>query len=535
LAMGVYQTESVACFCGSSNAQLVTDHDRYGFDHVMWLCRDCGVLYANPRMTEASYAQFYANEYRHIYDRPEDTAEQQFARSVRVATEFRDELDGTYGFHPAVVFDIGCNGGGWLMPFREAGADVYGVDYGAEHLHAGQDRDLSVQVGSLEALEQMAVKADLILLNHVLEHATDLGDMLRRVHRLLTPDGFLYVGLPGLFHFELDQLFQNAHPWQFTAETLAYVMGCCGFEEIRADHTIASLWRRSEVVREISERPASKHIRDIANYLYREGTRYVPQVRSFNKFPKVKRQAAIAQATARGLPEIRELLDRHSGFPAVVIGGGPSVDQYVDKIRTLQREGAILLSIERMYPWCQAHGLVPEYVVTQDASDDVLEAFTELRPGSTHLVATQCQAAVFERLKEQPVYFFHTATDIPLEDLHGPTAHGVLVNAGGSVALCSFSLAMLLGMQHVHLFGFDCHTTAGGYAAGIAGVGEQLDHLDIRIGGRAFVTTPAYIAFAQQFFDLYTQGRTDGLLQTVTVYGDSLVTAMCAEIPRGEL
>lgn len=528
LATGVYQTEPVACFCGSTSAQLVTDKDRYGFDHAMWLCKDCGVIYANPRMTEASYAQFYAEEYRHIYDHEEDGLVEQRERGLLAATALRTYLQEQHGMKPAVVFDIGCNAGTWLEPFVAIGAEVHGVDYGPERVALGQTEGLPIEVGSIEALELMGVKADLIIMNHVLEHATNLEATLLRVRDLLKPDGMLYVAMPGLLVADLGTLFQNAHPWQFTAETLAYVMECCGFDEIRADHTIVSLWKKSTVFREKEDRP-TKFIRDITNALFRRGRRFIPHVRTENKFPRTQRRAWIQAATERGIPEIIDLEDCHTGRSAVIIGGGPSINDHIETIRTLQSDGALLFSIERMYPWCQAHGLVPTYVVIQDASDDVTEGLQHVQPGSTFLIASQCQAAVFDAVAEAPAYFFHTAHDLPHEELKGPGPQGVLINAGGSVVLCSFSLAMGMGIHVVHFFGFDCHVTNGGYATGIAGVGEQADFLNIKIAGRAFRTTPAYLSFAQQFFELKAQGMADGLLTTVKVYGDSMVPAMTRE------
>lgn len=528
LATGTYQTEPVACFCGSTSAQLVTDKDRYGFDHAMWLCKDCGIIYANPRMTEASYAQFYAEEYRQIYDQPGDEAEEQTARGMKAATALQTYLIEQQDCRPSVVFDIGCNAGAWLQPFLDAGAEVHGVDYGPERISAGLSQGRPVQVGSIEALEVMGMQADLVIMNHVLEHATNLEETLRRVRRLLSDDGLLYVALPGLFCYDMNTLFQNAHPWQFTAETLIYVMECCGFEEVRVDHAIVSLWKKSPVCRDKADRP-TKYLRDITNYLYRRGTRFIPHVRTANKFAKASRQASIASCTARGLPEIVDLIGRHAGQSAIIVGGGPSVDGQVECLRTLQAAGSIILSIERMYPWCQLHDLIPDYVVTQDASDDVTEAFVDVQPGSTFLVASQCPPAVFDALTGAHCYFFHTNHDLPNEELRGPGEQGVLLNAGGSVVLCSLSLAMLMGIQEIHLFGFDCHVTAGGYAHGIAGVGEQADFIHVKIDGRAFRTTPAYLAFAQQFFELQKIGKRDGLLQRVTVYGNSLVTAMSLE------
>jgi 2-polyprenyl-3-methyl-5-hydroxy-6-metoxy-1,4-benzoquinol methylase len=528
LATGVYQTEPVACFCGSTHAQLVTDTDRYGFDHAMWFCRDCGIIYANPRMTEASYAEFYATEYRPIYDQPEDTADLQFERGRDAAHALQTYLAEQHLFRPAVVFDIGCNAGGWLKPFLDAGAEVHGVDYGPERIASGKVHGLPIEVGSIETLEVMGVQADLIMMNHVLEHATNLESTLARIRALLKDEGLVYISCPGLFMFELTEIFQNAHPWQFTAETLVYVMECCGFEEIRCDHGIVSLWKKSEIYRDKDDRP-TKFLRDIWNYLYQKGTRFIPHVRTVNKFSKANRQASVVASTSRGLPEITDVIDRHVGQKAIIVSGGPSVDGQRETITRLKVHGAVLICIERMYPWCHAQGFTPDYVVIQDASDDVTEALTDLRPGSIFLASSQCPPAVFDALEGHPTYFFHTSHDLSDAVRTGPGPKGVLLNAGGSVSLCSLSLAMLMGIQEVHVCGFDCHVTNGGYAQGIAGVGEQADFIQVKIDGRAFRTTPTYLAFAQQFFDLYEIGKRDGLLEKITVYGDSMITAMSRE------
>lgn len=525
LATGIYQTEPVACFCGSTSAQLVTDKDRYGFDHVMWLCKDCGVIYANPRMTEESYAQFYADEYRQIYDFPEDNAEAQAELGRKAAQALQVYLTEQFGVRPARVFDIGCNAGTWLEPFLDDGAEVHGVDYGPERVALGSAHGLPIQVGSLETLEVMGLQADLIIMNHVLEHATNIESTLARVRGLLKDDGLLYVALPGLFQHDLDTLFQNAHPWQFTAESLIYVMECCGFEEVMVDHSIVSLWRKGQTIRAKADRP-TKYIRDITNYLYRRGTRFIPHVRTVNKFPKAVRKASIMAAGTRGVPEIVDLLRLHAGRSAMVLGGGPSADGQVERIMALQSSGYLLFSIERMYPWCHQHGIVPDYVVVQDASEDVLDAFTNVQPGSIFLLAAQCRSTVFDALSGQRSYFFHTSGDLSEAELPGPTTQGLIVNSGGSVTLCSLSLAMLLGITQIHLFGFDCHIGTTGYAHGIAGVGEQTVRIHVKIDGRGFQTTPAYLAFAQQFFELQEIGKRDGLLSSITVYGDSMVTAM---------
>ena len=89
------------------------------------------------------------------------------------------------------------------------------------------------------------------------------------------------------------------------------------------------------------------------------------------------------------------------------------------------------------------------------------------------------------------------------------------------------TIAMVLGMSSLHIFGFDCHVTQAAYANGITGVGVSVpEYLEIDVEGRPFTTTGPYFSFVHQFLHLIDTGRMLGYLTHVEVYGDSLVTAM---------
>ena len=53
--------------CESHERTLVGEKDRYGLYYPVVICNSCGLLYANPRMTQESYNTFYNLEYRKLY------------------------------------------------------------------------------------------------------------------------------------------------------------------------------------------------------------------------------------------------------------------------------------------------------------------------------------------------------------------------------------------------------------------------------------------------------------------------------------
>lgn len=520
LANDEYQTEHVKCFCGSDDYIPIAHKDRYGFDHPMSLCKSCGLIYATARMNEESYRKFYENEYRQIYDWGSLDKEADFKVGISKATNLKDMLS-DLEIYPKVIFDIGCNSGAWLKPFADSGCEVMGVDYGLERIQYGKSLGLNIAVGSIDTLEATGKKADLIILNHVLEHSLNLAETLFRIRMLLSDDGVLFVSVPSLYTWNLNTLFQNAHTYQFTSQTLSYIMQCIGFEEIYLDERINSLWTKSVPINpKLSDEP-----KRILNFLH-GGKKLVPEIKTINKFPLSERRSNIKKSLKQGLPDMGELINSITG-DVVIIGGGPSVSKEIDKIKHLQSAGTKVISIERMYSWCLTNGIIPDYVIALDACDDVIESFNNLHPDVIHLIATQCQGDILDRLKWHKTYIFNTPQKgIDLASMWDEHNYEKVtqINAGGSVVLCSISIALTLGARNLHVFGFDCHITNGSYAPGITGVGAQADYLDVEIEGRIFTTTPGYISFMQQFFKLIEFARKSNMLDSVKLYGDSMAT-----------
>ena len=531
---GAYKTESVKCFCGSEDAIPITERDRYGFSYRMVLCKVCGIMYANPRMTEESYKEFYNNEYRRIYDdQEEETKEEVFRNGLKSGASLSEFLS-HFEIKPKTVLEIGCNTGAWLKPFKDQGAVIYGVDYNEERTNYGRSQGLDLITGGIDRLERLGVKADLIILHHVLEHFLDLEKELSRIKGLLAPFGTLYIGVPGLYTWDRDLLFQNAHTYQFNATTLSYVMECCGFEELYCDEHITSLWQIDESVRKKSNVPIGE-TSNISNHFFGK-KRKVPMIKTVNKFPISDRRNNIKRALSHGFPDIVSLEGINAGQEAIIIGGGPSADCEIDKIRELHERGAVIIPIERMYQWAVENGIIPNYVVALDASDDVNEAFTEIYPGVKHLVATQCHSSVFDLLKGTNTYIFNTPQrGIDVADYWNESNYDsvIMINGGGSVTIAAMSVAMFLGMKRLHVFGFDCHITNGSYAKNITGVGAINHTYEVEIDERVFRTTSAYISFAQQFHLLMDIAKKEGMIESVKIYGDSMASAMSLEDIKG--
>ena len=56
--------ENTSCLnCQSNNDQILFKNDRYGIKQQTVLCKNCGLTYSNPRMTEESAKYFYSSDF----------------------------------------------------------------------------------------------------------------------------------------------------------------------------------------------------------------------------------------------------------------------------------------------------------------------------------------------------------------------------------------------------------------------------------------------------------------------------------------
>ena len=520
---GHYKFEETPCFCGSEESKTIVKKDRYGIFYTLNLCANCGILYASPRMTDESAGEFYESDYRDIYDfgeTPEDILKIEKSAYQDIKTILKDNE-----IKPKVIFDVGCNDGSILSYFK--GKETYGVDIDSDSIAHGKSLGRNVILGGIEKLEALDKKADLIILNHVLEHFVDLREVLDRISKLLTPEGHLYISVPGLYTWDENTLMQNAHNWQFNTRTLTYVMSCCGWEAMYADARITSIWKYTGV-KDDDITPVANQAKEIWDYKW-SGKQILPTFDPTCKFSLKQRRENVRKTLSYKLKDISVLHEAEKGNEVVIISGGPTVNGYIDKIKEMQADGRVVVAIERMYQWCQDNEIIPDYVLVMDASDDVIESFDRIHPHTTHILATQCNEEIFDRLKDEKTYIYSSAqSNIYFVDAWEENEYKkvTMLNTGGSVSLGCISVAMFLGMKKMHVFGFDCHVTERNYAKGITGVGYVEDIFTAEIDGKEYQTTGIYVSFARQFFEMWKLGESLDLVDDIKIYGDSLVKAM---------
>jgi len=251
---GDYPLVKNPCLCGKNQDVLIATRDRYNIPIKTMLCTACGLMRSDPYYNEKALSEFYKNDYRQLYTGNEQATESFFTEQKGFGKYIYDFLSGNI-FKPEIkgkkIFEVGCGAGGILETFREHNNEVFGCDYGETYIEFGKQKGLNLVAGDSSSLLQFG-KADIIILNHTLEHMKNPQRELLKIRELLSPGGLLYIALPGIYSIHdtyrgnLMGYLQNAHIWYFTLKTLNSLLAKSGFQMIVGNEIIMSAYKISE-------------------------------------------------------------------------------------------------------------------------------------------------------------------------------------------------------------------------------------------------------------------------------------------------
>jgi 2-polyprenyl-3-methyl-5-hydroxy-6-metoxy-1,4-benzoquinol methylase len=271
---GKYKFENVSCsICDSTDSELLAEKDRYGLEYHVVICKKCGLVFVNPRMTEESYIQFYDGEFRKLYVGVESPAKTYFYnRYIKSSTilNFIKSANPSIDFKGLNVLEIGCADGGILYYFKEQGCNVKGVDLGSEYLQYGRENyNLDLTQGSLKDVAQDFIP-DIIIYSHVMEHVLNLDFELKQLREKCSDKTLIYIEVPGIKNLEkiykMDSLryFQNAHTHHFSLTSLTNLFVKHGFRLIKGNEHVRSVFIKENSIKKES---IKNDYNDTLNYL----------------------------------------------------------------------------------------------------------------------------------------------------------------------------------------------------------------------------------------------------------------------------
>lgn len=233
------QTETACALCGPHEYEVVGTRDRNGRPLQTVLCTSCGLVWTNPRPSDADVDRYYASTYRVDYARQHVPSRRKILRGL-IGGEERRRL-----FAPELtagnrVLDIGCGAGEFVFLLRARGIEAAGIEPGEEFSDFSRRvMQVPIETATVESATVAPASQRLITMFHMLEHAANPRRTLSTIRGWLAPEGRLVVEVPSAdatvqapahrFHY--------AHLYNFTGATLAAIGEAAGLSLVQTLHS----------------------------------------------------------------------------------------------------------------------------------------------------------------------------------------------------------------------------------------------------------------------------------------------------------
>ncbi|MCR5128365.1 MAG: class I SAM-dependent methyltransferase [Lachnospiraceae bacterium] len=250
---GEYAFRMRECECGHGDFEVIAQKDRYGIAMDTVICKNCGLIMTNPCMDDRSNNSFYDIDYPYIYRAEEKPSESVFLQAKEEAEYIIRFIQKHTGKRDGSVLEIGCADGRNVAAFVEAGYEATGIDLSHTYVDFGKCKGLNLICTDAASFAEGGNQFDIVVVNHVLEHFTDLARELNTIRSLLKSEGYLFVAVPGVKALALGAyqgkfllMLQNAHIFNFTKDTLCWVMKKYGFDQVYCNEWVCGIFRKGE-------------------------------------------------------------------------------------------------------------------------------------------------------------------------------------------------------------------------------------------------------------------------------------------------
>lgn len=224
--------------CDSKNLKPFRDLGRvgkpgeYGKLNIC-ICFNCGHRFLNPRKSDKYFKDYYIKQYRKIafgaFKPSKYYIAEQYKRSQGVLNFFKNKLlKGNF-------LDHGCASGATMIPWKESGWNVYGIDPHLPSVLVGKkDFSLDIEHAFGEDLPNKNNFFSTVMSLGSLEHSYNINKSLKEINRVLLENGNLII------RWRTDKIsgspyeyYNHNHFRYFTRQTWKVILQKHGFKIIK--------------------------------------------------------------------------------------------------------------------------------------------------------------------------------------------------------------------------------------------------------------------------------------------------------------
>lgn len=229
------ETAETSCHvCGKRNVVFFMRKN----DYDIFCCHHCGVkfVWPQPHDTAHIYSENYFLTAKDGYGYADYDKDKKAMTSV-----FMTYLSLLERAHPqkGELLDIGTATGFFLELARERGWRVAGLEISDYAASLGRNKGLDIKTGKLEEACFEEQSFDAITLLDVFEHVQNPSNLLRLIHKLLKPNGFVMINTPDarscyarIFGKKWHAIVPPEHLFYFNKASLNYVLCQTGFKKV---------------------------------------------------------------------------------------------------------------------------------------------------------------------------------------------------------------------------------------------------------------------------------------------------------------
>lgn len=249
--MEMIKTENVSCnLCYKDDAAVLFSrrdsltHENTLFSVVQ--CRNCGLVYVNPRPTLQCIQNFYTKQFLsyqlELYDFKNSSIKEKLVSLVAKssATARVKTIQNFFKSNGKLkLLDIGCGKGHFLYAAKKRlNCNVTGIDFDQISVTYCQDQlGLNVRQGNANSLIDLGTEFDLVTMWHFLEHEFDPASTLKTVNAQLKKGKYLVIEVPNADSLENLLFGENSylydvprHLYNFSPTTITRYLEHAGFK-----------------------------------------------------------------------------------------------------------------------------------------------------------------------------------------------------------------------------------------------------------------------------------------------------------------
>ncbi len=201
------KTATFCPVCDSKNIFKKSDVKDYFLTQEifpLWECKDCHLIFTNPRPEDEDLGRYYESPDYLSHDTKSSGALgklYQILRNINIKQKYKivSELIGT-----GKILDIGCGTGELLHYFQKQKWECIGVEpnasargFARKHYHLKVEKEQGLQ-------NLPATYFDVISMWHVLEHVPNVNERMIEIKRILKKEGYLIIALPNITSWDAN-------------------------------------------------------------------------------------------------------------------------------------------------------------------------------------------------------------------------------------------------------------------------------------------------------------------------------------------